>query len=218
MEPTENDTNKSPYHHGDLRNALIQASLKVLREEGLDALSLRRVAREANVSPAAPYRHFKDKQSLLCSLATHGFHILHEDLEKARAAAPGCLDTAGQAYMAFARREPQCYRLMFTLNLPNDIPTADDLQPAGDLAFASLCTNIRTGMAAGLITEADENEIALAAWAMVHGICMLVIDGSLADRPSAQLPPERLLESCLRHFRHGWQRSKSTERSDALRN
>ena len=204
MIETTIDQQKGPYHHGNLRSALIEASLRILREDGLDALSLRRAAREANVSPAAPYRHFKDKQTLLCSLSEYGFRELHKELEHSRLTNPGDLDAAGRAYVAFAQREPQCYRLMFTLNLQSDEESKAGLTEAGDLAFESLCSNIRQGIEIGSITPADESELALAAWSMVHGICMLMIDGSLSDRPTAQGPPEQLLTYCLNHFRNGW--------------
>ena len=98
---------KPPYHHGDLRPAMIEAGLKVLRKEGLHALTLRRVAREAHVSPAAPYRHFSDKQALLAAIAESGFRELHRLLETARAKRPGDPDAAGQAYLAFALKQPE---------------------------------------------------------------------------------------------------------------
>ncbi|MGK0185733.1 MAG: AcrR family transcriptional regulator [Verrucomicrobiales bacterium] len=157
------DHTKSPYHHGDLRNALVEASLKVLKVEGLGALSLRRAAREAKVSPAAPYRHFKDKESLLCSLSAYGFAQLTGELDAAHSTAPGDLEAAGQAYMAFALREPQCFRLMFTLNLPSNDPAQQELKLAGDNAYASLLSNIRTGIRLGSIVDTDADELALAA-------------------------------------------------------
>src|SRR6187200_153435 len=95
---------KTAYHHGDLRQALVEAGTKVLRKEGLHALSLRRVAREARVSPAAPYRHFSDKQALLAAISESGFRQLYGLLDAARQKSPGDLDAAGQAYLTFALR------------------------------------------------------------------------------------------------------------------
>src|SRR5260370_21477004 len=94
-----------PYHHGDLRRALIEAGRRLLESEGPSALSLRAVAREAGVSPAAPYHHFKDKGELLDAVAQEGWQMLDDALAKAKAASPNPRETMnnlGVAYVCFA--------------------------------------------------------------------------------------------------------------------
>src|SRR3954467_7888924 len=104
-----------PYHHGDLSRALVEAARRILETEGPAALSLRAVAREAGVSPAAPYHHFKDKGELLEAVANEGWAQLGAEVATARGAAP-CTKTAltdiGVAYVKFARANPALYRVM----------------------------------------------------------------------------------------------------------
>ena len=105
-----------PYHHGDLSRALVMAGRKILEREGPAALSLRAVAREAGVSPAAPYHHFKDKQDLLAAVANEGWMELGEAVAKARMGSPDAahaLSEIGVAYVTFARQNPALYRLMY---------------------------------------------------------------------------------------------------------
>lgn len=195
---------KANYHHGDLRNSLTQAGIKVLSEEGLDALSLRRVAREAEVSAAAPYRHFKDKQALLAAISESSFCELRNRLISAREEKPGDLDHAGAAYLAFAQEHPQQYRLMFTYNLMCIDGLSQDLKDSSADAFGALVETIQIGMDSGLIKSSDSTQLALAAWALVHGVAMLLIDGILGAGPYGELPPEEILNICQSYFRTGW--------------
>src|SRR3954467_7948535 len=104
-----------PYHHGDLSRALVEAARRILETEGPAALSLRAVAREAGVSPAAPYHHFKDKGELLDAVAKEGWAELNALMSKAKAAAEaqGQLTALGLAYVGFARDNPALYRVMY---------------------------------------------------------------------------------------------------------
>lgn len=104
-----------PYHHGDLRRALVDAARRLLETEGPSALSLRAVAREAGVSPAAPYHHFKDKAELLDAVAQEGWQILGALMAEAKAHAEGMqqLTVLGVAYVCFARDNPALYRVMY---------------------------------------------------------------------------------------------------------
>src|SRR5207245_6722607 len=109
-------TDARPYHHGDLRRALVTAARRLLEAEGAAALSLRAVAREAGVSPAAPYHHFKDKCELMDAVAHEGWQMLGEAIAAARAAQPDVhrvLGDIGVAYVAFARANPALYRVMY---------------------------------------------------------------------------------------------------------
>src|SRR5436190_10168835 len=105
-----------PYHHGDLRRALIDAARRLLESEGPSALSLRAVAREAGVSPAAPYHHFKDKGELLDAVAGEGWSMLDEAIVAAKASAPSihaAMTEIGVAYVCFATNNPALYRVMY---------------------------------------------------------------------------------------------------------
>src|ERR1700760_731290 len=103
-----------PYHHGDLRRALILAAERILERDGPQALSLRAVAREAGVSPAAPYHHFKDKSDLMLAIAGAGFEALKEALQASFDQDPShSLTTMGVAYVKFARANPALYRVMY---------------------------------------------------------------------------------------------------------
>lgn len=108
-------TEKDPYHHGDLRNALLAAAREILDEAGVSGLSLRAVARRAGVSQTAPYRHFKDKAALIAAIATDGFLVLKDTLEAAsdEGQEGEGLHSLGRAYVNFARKNTGLYRLMF---------------------------------------------------------------------------------------------------------
>ncbi|MCA9610340.1 MAG: TetR/AcrR family transcriptional regulator, partial [Myxococcales bacterium] len=103
------------YHHGDLRQALIDASLALIEEGGVQALSLRKAARRAGVSPGAPYHHFPSRSALLAALSIEGFTRLHAKLDEVRACCDGPearLGACGRAYIAFAREHPAYFRVM----------------------------------------------------------------------------------------------------------
>ncbi|HZZ32376.1 MAG TPA: TetR/AcrR family transcriptional regulator [Phenylobacterium sp.] len=160
-----------PYHHGDLRRALIDAARRLLEAEGPSALSLRAVAREAGVSPAAPYHHFKDKGELLEAVAHEGWELLDGALAKAKALAPSPQDAInglGVAYVCFARENPALYRVMYdTARDREDLP--DQMQDDKDSAY---CKVRDTLVEAGADPE-DTLDIELAttaAWCSAHGL------------------------------------------------
>lgn len=163
-----------PYHHGDLSRALIQAGRRILEKEGPAALSLRAVAREAGVSPAAPYHHFKDKCDLLAAVASEGWHELGEAIVKARAAATEPrrgLSEIGFAYVTFARANPNLYRLMYD--------TACDQEDMPDHAKdeSSGWGQVRASLLAVGMDPGDELELKLAtiaSWCAAHGVAEMV--------------------------------------------
>jgi AcrR family transcriptional regulator len=148
-----------PYHHGDLPAALLDAALRLLEED--EAFSLRAVARRAGVSPNAPYRHYADKEALLAALATDGFARLADRLD----AAAELTDMAEQ-YVAFALEHPRLFRLMYGR------PTAN--------AAAARPGEIRARGPADPVLQ-------VGAWAMVHGLAVLLLDGKLTCADPAQL-------------------------------
>jgi len=154
------------YHHGDLRNGLLDAARGILEEQSLEALTLRAVARRAGVSHAAPYRHFPNHEALLVELSIEGFAELRQNIvEVARIGGPESERIAdiGAAYMRFVAKRPAVARLMFGSQLPNR-----DKFPA----LASAADAIGTEIGAAL---SDPN-LGMAVWSAVHGLAMLVLE------------------------------------------
>src|ERR1700757_529828 len=151
------------YHHGDLRNGLLEAARNILEEESLAALTLRAVARRAGVSHAAPYRHFPNHEALLVELATEGFVELRSEIVAAAAQSGGEADRIakiGAAYMRFVARRPALARLMFGPQLPNR-------DRFSELGTAADSVGIEIGAAL------HNPALGLAVWAAVHGLAML---------------------------------------------
>jgi AcrR family transcriptional regulator len=153
------------YHHGDLRAALVAAALDLLEAGGEAALSLRAAARACGVSAMAPYRHFASKEALLEAVAARGFGDLAADLEAADGSATGvqALAAQGAAYVTFAGRNPALFRLMFM---------RDGGKPVGSRAYRVL--ERRAATLAGPAMTAED--LALAAWSLVHGLAALILD------------------------------------------
>jgi AcrR family transcriptional regulator len=159
-----------PYHHGDLSRALVLAGRRVLEAEGPAALSLRAVAREAGVSPAAPYHHFKDKSELLVAVAREGWQELNAELEKARAAAPtprAALTEIGVAYVRFARDNPAIYRIMYD-GAADQAAMPDHAKEEGSAWHCVEDAIVQAG--ADPNDETELKLITIAAWCAAHGI------------------------------------------------
>jgi AcrR family transcriptional regulator len=159
-----------PYHHGDLRRALVTAALNIVEREGLGALSLRAVAREAGVSPAAPYHHFKDKQDLMFAVGALGFERLSVDMQAARDNAPtplAALSAIGVAYVCFARKHPSLYTLMW------DCSRHEAGTPEPDEEKRAYAMLEQTIIEAGVASPDDPVRLKLAAvsaWTKAHGL------------------------------------------------
>jgi AcrR family transcriptional regulator len=170
------------YHHGDLRNALLNAAEQQLQAQGPDRLSLREVARKAGVSHTAPYRHFKDKAALLQALAGRGFIRLHAAIEAAAAAVPHGperqLIAAGIAYVRLAVDKPAITQLMFS-GAPGAARTGGPADMTGAAAFTALQDIIEAGIEAGVFRQREPRELALVAWTSMHGLAMLITAGLL---------------------------------------
>lgn len=162
----------APYHHGDLRNALLEAALLILEREGEAGLGLRDLARAVGVSPAAPYRHFASRAALLEALAVTGYQRFTRAMEDVAAAnPPDMLAAMGKTYVLFALNNAALFRLMFSPQLKRD--NRPGLRMAADVAFATLRHVSGGDVRAGRIA-------ALAAWARVHGLAVLLLDGQIA--------------------------------------
>jgi AcrR family transcriptional regulator len=172
---------RQPYHHGDLKRALIDTALSMVTAEGTWSFTLREVARRAGVSHAAPYNHFADKAELLAEVAALGFQSLGRAMEsaarRARSAEQALL-RIGIVYVRFGVENPAHYRLMFGAELA-DRERYPALQQAADATFAALTGTLERGQAAGEVRRGVVREQAVSAWSLVHGLTMLLIDQRL---------------------------------------
>ena len=175
-------TAKTTYHHGDLRQSLIDAAIALISEEGISDLSLRQVARRVGVSHNAPYRHFEDKEALLAAVAEQGFQSLRVAMETARQVIPPDssqhLEAIGVAYVHFALAHPFHYRLMFG-DYRCNLSKYSALAEAAQQSFMVLVNTIREGQVAGIFRSADPVDMAQVAWSLVHGQSMLGLDNKL---------------------------------------
>jgi AcrR family transcriptional regulator len=163
---------KSAYHHGDLAATLLQVAGQLLEKEGIDGLTIRALARRAGVSHAAPSRHFPDREALLAALAAEGFARLGA-AQKA-AAASGGLRAMGEAYVEFALAHPQRFRLMFGgVAIGKHAPLRDIALKVFDGLSGALAE--RTPGAEGA------RDASIAAWAMVHGLALLLLEDKIAS-------------------------------------
>ena len=174
------------YHHGNLREALLQGALRVIAELGPAAFTLREVARRAGVSHNAPYRHFRDKDALLAAVAAQGFRGLTRAMRDAGERKSNTLDRlkqSGLAYVAFAVRRPEHFTVMF------DAPVIACKDPeylqASQEAFNTLVNYIRNCQDQGQLPAGNTLERALYAWSLVHGIAKLAVAGRFPFRTKA---------------------------------
>lgn len=186
---------RETYHHGSLREELVETCVRLIEAEGIGAVSLRRVAREAGVSPGAPYHHFSDRAELLSAIAAQGFDLLTADLAAADQA-PGTsgaddVARAVAAYVAFARRRPGHYKVMFRpeLSAPDKHPA---VHVAGDAALKAL-TDLVDRLGA-----TDPHALGITLWAVGHGLASLSLDGLLAHKAESwETDPDDLLARAI---------------------
>ncbi len=164
------------YHHGNLKQALLAAAVKVIGKVGPRAFTLREVARLAKVSHNAPYRHFQDKDELLAAVAAQGFDRLADSMITAAAPAGNALDAlrlSGRGYVQFALEWPEHFSVMF--EYCDSLDSYPDYAASGQRAFQVLLDNIAAAQKAGQLPAVDARMLALTAWSMVHGIAKLAI-------------------------------------------
>lgn len=182
------------YHHGNLREALIAAALDTIASRGLAGLAVAELARAVGVSPAAPYRHFRDRNALIAEVARQGFERLEDALKQAVATGPAhpvaALERCGRAYLAFAAREPAAYAAMAQGGTEDD-PT---VQVATDAAFGVLRRAADAACALAPPPRPPALMVALHIWSMTHGVAGLFLG---ANRRMLPMPPEDLLEAGL---------------------
>ncbi|MEU6486565.1 TetR/AcrR family transcriptional regulator [Streptomyces sp. NPDC046887] len=174
----------SPYHHGNLRTALLERAESVLAQYGADGLSLRALARDLGVSHAAPARHFRDRQALLDALAVSGFTRLNTALRGA-GGTPGPpsarLTALGRAYVEFAVTHPPLLALMFTAKHAED--SSAELRELGHAGLEVAAGLIAEAQAAGTARPGDPVRLAQVAFSTLHGLATLSLGGLLDDTP-----------------------------------
>jgi len=180
---------KRPYHHGNLRQALIDAALELIEEQGVSALTLREVARRVGVTHAAPQRHFADRAALVAAVAEQGFRGLGAHVAAVRASArtpAQRLRAIGVAYVEYALAHPAHLRVMFSPEVA-DKSRHPELAAAAQAVHAGLVDQIADAQRHGSIAPGDPDELSFAAWSMVHGCAVLLIDGQAMGRSKTAL-------------------------------
>ena len=193
-------SDKSPYHHGNLREALVEAAIAILAEEGIGGLGLRSAARAARVSAAAPYHHFGSKEGLLAAVAAEGFRRLAASQDDALGRSSAGLaprqrvNRLARSYVRFARANPELYQLMFSR-------TIEDREAHPELLVAAAASYQCIEDAITELLEAqgeDAVSIKLAlngGWALVHGLSTLLNEGKIAPGELGNPEEEELVAS-----------------------
>jgi len=201
----KSDRGSRGYHHGNLKEALIRAALELIAAKGPSGFTFAEAARSAGVSPAAPYRHFRDREELIANVARRGFELFEAALVAAWK--DGMPDTftaferLGRAYLEFARSEPAYYSAMFEAGIP--IEVSQELRDAGERAFAVI-----RAAAERLVAQVPAARrppafmVALHVWSLAHGIASLFGRGD-AGRRRLPMSPEDLLEAGMLVYLRG---------------
>jgi len=195
-----------------LGNELLKAAATLVAERGPQGFSLREVARRARVSEAAPYWHFASKEALLAAVAEEGFvalaALMAEVCERVKDPHRR-LQELGLAYVRFALEHPSHLRVMFGPEI-RDKSSHPRLKAAGDRAFGLLVSTIADGQRAGRVQRGDAEELAVAAWALVHGLSALIIDGQLRKRVPNERAAQRLATKATKLLQTGLARRDGT--------
>lgn len=188
---------RSKYHHGELRSALVSLAVKEIARAGVEKLSLRSLARQAGVSPTAPFRHFPDKQTLLAGIAIEGFEELARRLTETSESNAGIEERfieLGATYVGFAQDFPVHYQLMFGAVL-GDFSASKELQEASAAAYAVLDATL-TEIKNNQQLDHDVATLGGLVWSTVHGMASLVFNVPTARMPkAADAAPRRAVKS-----------------------
>lgn len=171
------------YHHGDLKNALIEAGVEILAKEGVSGLTLRKVALHAGVSHSAPYAHFPDKQSLIAAISTEGFNQLYAELEAAISPysknPKKQLLQGAKAYVRFAEENTDTFKIMFSgvLEKEKDYPSFVEISSK---TFKLVVGVVQACQNAGILPTAPADLMAVSVWGQIHGIVSLALEGQVS--------------------------------------
>lgn len=185
---------RAPYHHGNLREALLEAGLALLREHGAESLGLRELARQAGVSRTAPYRHFESKEALIAAIAEQGFLRLQAYQDEARRRHPDDVEAwfleGARQYIRFAVDHPEHLKVMFGPYIRYTPGQMDHpLYTVGNATFGKLVELVVTAQQAGLVRAGDPVEVSVSVWSPLHGFAMLLVQRQFDFLP---LGPGRL--------------------------
>ncbi|MCW8886034.1 MAG: TetR/AcrR family transcriptional regulator [Motiliproteus sp.] len=175
--------NKSTYHHGDLPKVLLQNATELIREGGIKALSMRKLAERTDVSRTAPYHHFKDKNELLCAIAEQGFQRQDQALKNLSVENPGqdnrqLFERYVLAYIRYAYENPETYDLMFGKEIWKLGTATESLKQISRTSFRHWVDWIEQLQLQDIVSKQDSTlRVAQASWATLHGLCRLLIDG-----------------------------------------
>jgi AcrR family transcriptional regulator len=174
---------KKNYHHGDLKNALVTAGINILVKEGTAGLTLRKVARKAGVSHAAPYAHFSDKQALIAAISTEGFKHLYDAMDKAITPFEGDplkqLVTGAWAYVQFGVSDPDHFKVTFSgvLERERDYPAFVEISHK---TFGRVVSIVNDCQRAEVLCKGSPELLAVSIWAQLHGLVSLLIEGQIS--------------------------------------
>ena len=188
------------YHHGDLKNALIQAGIEILNTEGIHALTLRKVAQKAGVSHAAPYAHFADKQALIAAISTEGFRLIYEELSAAITPYAGNparqLVEGACAYAQFAVNEPAHFKITFSgvIEKEEEYPAFVEISHR---TFRRVVDIVEACQQAGVLKESPSDLAAITVWGQVHGVVSLILEKQIPHAVLERLSLRQLIVASL---------------------
>ena len=184
------------YHHGDLKNALIQAGVEILAKEGLAGLSLRKAARQAGVSHAAPYAHFADKQALIAAISTEGHTKINRKIKQVMKKYPDDLlkqlVEVAWAYVRFGLDEPAHYKITFSgaVEKERDYPALVEMTEKN---FALVRQLVKSCQAAGILNPGEPDLVVIGVWGLVHGFVSLLQEGQVSHAVSDHYSTREML-------------------------
>lgn len=188
------------YHHGDLKNALIQAGIEILSVDGIKGLSLRQVAKRAGVSHAAPYAHFTDKQALIAAISTEGykrlfFQLTQIDQEYHNDPLRKLVEVAW-CYLQFAVKDPAHFKITFSgvIEKEKDYPAFVEISQK---SFAFITKMVAECQATGILPSGPSDLIAVHLWGSIHGLATLLIEDQLSSQVTKNYPLREILISTI---------------------
>ena len=193
------------YRHGNLREAILIASLEAIEKNGVDSLSIREVAKTAGVTHQAPYRHFKDKDTLLAALAQDGFEKLYQEMSKSVKDFNLPIDkitALGVSYLTWAVAHPSHFRLMFSQNIP-EFELYEELDEAAKSILTLVLQVTKENQDKKVIRNDDTRSLARQFWATVHGVTLLFIDRQFKPLNSELQSGQRLIQEIILNLING---------------